>query len=498
MIQHVLVLGGGSAGLIAAVSLRIKVPGLRVTMLRSPAIGIIGVGEGTTPNFPAHLFDYLGIRKKHFFEMVRPTWKLGIRFLWGERGRFDYSFDQQCDSTTPGLGKPNGFYCHEDFDSASLPAALMRRDKVFRRREDGSPDIQGWHAFHMENELLVDALERVALEVGVEIVDGDMREARRSANGEVKSLLLDDGRVLEADFFVDASGFRSELIGKVLAEPFVDFSSSLFCDRALAAGWERPEGETILPYTTAEAMEAGWAWQIEHERHVNRGYVFSSREISDDQACAEFLRKNPLIRREPRLVKFRSGCHRGQWVENVVAIGNAGGFVEPLEATALMIVCGNVQMLIEMLIRSEGEPGPSMRDLFNRMTERSWLDIRDFLALHYKLNSVGSSPFWEKCREDTDVSRVQDLLDFYRENGPTGFCRYFIEGAQKNDFGLEGYLVMLVGNKVPYRNAGRVGQREMQVWQNKRAAWQAEASRGLGVNEALEYVHHPNWSWDSD
>lgn len=498
MIRHILVLGGGSAGLLAAVSLKIKLPALRITLLRSPSIGIIGVGEGTTPNFPAHLFDYLGIRKKSFFEKVRPTWKLGVRFLWGRRGRFDYSFGQQCDATTPGLARPNGYFCDEEFESASLPAALMRQDRVFRKRVDGLPDIQGWHAFHLENELLVTTLEEVAREVGVEIIEGEMREARRSANGDVSSLLLEDGRVMEGDFFIDASGFRSELMGRVLEEPFVDFGASLFCDRALAAGWERQEGETILPYTTAEAMDAGWAWQIEHERHVNRGYVFSSSEMSDDQACAEFLRKNPRIKREPRLVKFRSGYHRRQWVGNVVTIGNSGGFVEPLEATALMIVCGNVQMLIEMLTRSEGQPGPAMRDLFNRMTERSWLDIRDFLALHYKLNTAGQTSFWRKCREETDVSRIQDLLDFYRENGPTGFCRYFIDGAQKNDFGLEGYLVMLIGNKTPYRNAGKISLQEMQLWQHHRTAWRGEAARGMTVNEALEYVHHPNWVWDTD
>lgn len=498
MIRHILVLGGGSAGLLAAVSLKIKLPALRVTLLRSPSIGIIGVGEGTTPNFPAHLFDYLGIRKKSFFEKVRPTWKLGVRFLWGERGRFDYSFGQQCDATTPGLARPNGYFCDEEFESASLPAALMRQDRVFRKRADGLPDIQGWHAFHLENELLVTTLEEVAREVGVEIIEGEMREARRSANGDVSSLLLEDGRVIGGDFFIDASGFRSELIGRMLEEPFVDFGASLFCDRALAAGWERQEGETILPYTTAEAMDAGWAWQIEHERHVNRGYVFSSSEMSDDQACAEFLRKNPRIKREPRLVKFRSGYHRRQWVGNVVTIGNSGGFVEPLEATALMIVCGNVQMLIEMLTRSEGQPGPAMRDLFNRMTERSWLDIRDFLALHYKLNTAGQTSFWRKCREETDVSRIQDLLDFYWENGPTGFCRYFIDGAQKNDFGLEGYLVMLIGNKTPYRNAGKISLQEMQLWQHHRSAWRGEAARGMTVNEALGYVHHPNWVWDTD
>ena len=496
MIENLLVLGAGSAGLIAAISLRRKLPQLTVRVVRSPEIGVIGVGEGTTPNFPKHIFDYLGISRKRFHEMAEPTWKLGIRFLWGPRGRFDYTFDQQLDSHWSDLPMPNGYYCDEKFRGVSVPSALMFAGKAFPRQPDGCPDIQAWHAFHIENKKFVDVLEIVARENGVEFIDGKVTGSQRRADGGIAAVFLEDGRRLDADFFVDGSGFRSELLGKALEEPFVSFDRSLFCDRAVVGGWDRTD-EPILPYTTAETMDAGWAWQIEHEHHINRGYVYSSQAISDDEAAAEFLRKNPKAPKSPRVVKFRSGCYHRMWVENVVAIGNAGGFVEPLEATALMIVCGNVQALLEMLTRSHRNPTPTWRALYNDLAAQGWTDIRDFLALHYKLNTALDTPFWQHCRADTDVSNIAGLLEFYAENGPTGFCRYRLPRTE-NDFGLEGFLVMLVGNRAPYTAKHAPTPAELQLWERHRAEARATAHSALTVAETLAYIRHPGWTWHAD
>jgi tryptophan halogenase len=256
MIQNVLVLGSGSAGLIAALSIKRKIPRLQVRIVRSPDIGVIGVGEGTTPNFPRHLFDYLGISRRRFYELAEPTWKLGIRFLWGSRGSFDYTFAQQLDSHWSDLPRPNGFYCDDEFLNVDAPAALMREGKVFHRQPNGAPDIQPWHSFHIENEKFVAMLETIAREAGVELINGKVNGSERGPQG-IAAVHLEDGRKLEADFFVDASGFRSELLGKALEEPFESFGSTLFCDRAVVGGWARTD-EPILPYTTAEQMDAGW------------------------------------------------------------------------------------------------------------------------------------------------------------------------------------------------------------------------------------------------
>ena len=184
-------------------------------------------------------------------------------------------------------------------------------------------------------------------------------------------------------------------------------------------------------------------------------------------------------------------------MENVVALGNAGGFVEPLEATALMIVCGNVQMLLEMLTRSRLTPTPQWSNLFNDLTARGWHDIRDFLALHYKLNTALDTPFWKHCVNDTDVSGIGALLEFYEENGPTGFCRYRLPDT-RNDFGAEGHLVMLVGNRAPYRAKYKPTELERIIWERHRAEFNAVAQNALDVKDSLAFIRHPGWAWNAD
>ncbi len=356
-------------------------PQVQVRIVRSPEIGVIGVGEGTTPNLPALLFDYLGIDREKFYARAAPTWKLGIHFLWGARGSFDFTFVPQFDLQWRDLPQPSGFYCDEEVSDISLLGSLMQQGKAFVRRPDGRPDLQPYYAFHIENHRFVETLEVLACELGIEIIDGKVAHAERGPAG-IAAVVLDDQRRIEADLFIDASGFRSELLGKVMEEPFVSFDRTLFCDRAVIGGWERTT-EPILPYTTAEQMNAGWAWRIDHEHHVNRGYVYASGFVTDEEAAAEFRRRNPLTPEAPRVVQFRSGCRRRAWVENVVAIGNAGGFVEPLEATALMLVCAHTRDLAQCLLRSELAPTPAVRDVYNVNAFAGWEDIRNFLSLHY-------------------------------------------------------------------------------------------------------------------
>ncbi len=336
----------------------------------------------------------------------------------------------------------------------------------------------------------------MAREEGVEVTDGKVIGHERGPQG-IAAVHLEDGRRLEADLFVDASGFRSELLGKAMEEPFVSFSKSLFCDRAVIGGWERAPGEAILPYTTAETMDSGWAWRIDHEHLINRGYVYCSDAISDDAAAEEFHRKNPKIRDAPGIVKFRSGYYKRKWVENVVAFGNAGGFVEPLESTAIMILCSHVQTLVSFLQHSALEPTDTMRNLYNDLTAGTWEDIRDFLAIHYKFNGMLDTPFWQRARAETDVSGIAELLKFYEENGPTGFSRYRMPRTE-TDFGLEGFLVMLVGNQVPYKKRHKAADAELAAWHKHKQSFIEEARRGIRSEEALAYVKHPGWQWTGD
>ncbi|HUO09696.1 MAG TPA: tryptophan 7-halogenase [Phycisphaerae bacterium] len=496
MIENVLIVGAGSAGLLAAIALKRKIPALVVQVVRSQEIGVIGVGESTTRQLPRFLFEYLGISKKHFYSIANPTWKMGIHFIWGPRDCFEYSFDFALDAQWSDLPLPNGYYCAEDFSYVNLQGAFMAEGKAFARQPNGGgPGIPSWAAFHLYNPQFVASLEVVAKTLGVEFIDANLTGATRRGD-EIESVVLKDGRTLRADLFVDASGFRSELLGKALAEPFVSYDNSLFCDRAIVGSWERGD-DFIYPYTVAETMDAGWCWRIDHEHSVNRGYVYSSRFLSDEAAREEFMRKNPKATPWDRVVKFRSGRYRRGWVGNVVGLGNACGFVEPLEATALMAVCGQVQTLTDFLLHSQQSLAPTLVELYNRVFAETWDDIRDFLALHYRFNTRLNTPFWKCCNEEVDISGTTELLKFYRENGPTGLCRHALRNTPgtHNQFGIEGYLVMLVGNRVPYRERRPPTEKERQIWNRHRADNKALARQGMCVQEALACIKDPRWKW---
>jgi tryptophan halogenase len=492
-IESVLILGGGSAGFIAALSLKKKIPRLRVRVVRSPDIGIIGVGEGSTADLPNHFHGFLGLDPKKFYAEVRPTPKLGVHFLWGPRPKFDYTFTPQVSPILAGLPRSSGYYVWEELANVDVHAAMMAQGKAYTRQLNGCPDVQRTVAYHVENAALVSYLERESREAGVEVTEATVREVERRDAEHVAALALDSGEKVTADLFVDASGFRSELLGKALAEPFISYADTLFCDRAIAGGWERTD-EPLLPYTTAETMDAGWAWQIEHERHVNRGYVFSSAFLSDDEADAEFRRKNPRVQKT-RVVKFRTGRHVRSWIGNVFAIGNAHGFVEPLEATALLMICHAARFLAGGLLDSDCAPPASLRDSCNRILTALWDEIRDFLAIHYRFNTRLNTPFWQASRHGVALHGAERIVRFYQENGPSTFAALDVLNPAGSIFQLDGFYTLLLGQRVPHERVAPPPPAEQQKWSEHAARHQALARNALTAAEALQYFHNPGWQW---
>ena len=492
MIRHVVVLGGGSAGLLAALSLKARLPQLTVRVVHSREIGIIGVGEGSTGDLPNHLHGFLGIDPADFHTRARPTWKLGVHFEWGPRAAFDYTFTKTYVGTAPGLPRLLGYYAWEDCTALDLNSALMSEGKAFLRLENGAPLVQRNVAYHIENADFVAALEHYATARGIVFTEGKVRAVEPGPEG-VAALVLESGERVTADLFVDASGFRSELLGTALGENFESFDDALFCDRAIAAGWERTT-EPVLPYTRAETMDAGWCWQIEHERHINRGYVFSSAFLSDDAAEAEFRLKNPRVQKT-RVVKWRSGRHARTWVGNVVAIGNSAGFVEPLEATAIFVISNASRALAIALADSECDPQPTMREVFNCTVTRMWDEIRDFLAIHYRYNTRLDTPFWQHCRAATALHGAEPIVRYYEENGPsTAFAGYLLT-PETSIFHLEGFYALLLGQRVPHRCVRPPTAAEQQALATLRATHLGQARRGFGVAESLALIRSPRWQW---
>ena len=197
---------------------------------------------------------------------------------------------------------------------------------------------------------------------------------------------------------------------------------------------------------------------------------------------------------EPRVVKFRSGRYARNWVGNVVGIGNAVGFVEPLEATALQVICVEASTLADSLIVSLCAPTPTLIQLYNDYNARAWDDIRDFLAIHYKFNTRLDTPFWRACRNDTALHGAQFLVDFYKENGPS-----IVAGAQllhaSNSFGMDGYLALLVGQDVPHGKPYTPTPAEQKIWRDRCLTWAHEAQRALDVKQSLAAIRKPGMKW---
>lgn len=494
-VSSILVLGGGTAGFLSALALKKKLPQTTISVLQSSKLGIIGVGEGSLRQLPNFLHEYLGIDPKRFFAEVGPTWKLGIRFLWGERGDFNYTFAPQVDVSHPHpeLPRSMGYYCFEELENHCVASVMMRNDFVCLPDESGAPAVGENVGYHLDNRRFAAFLEKYALEQGIKLIDDLVTDVSTNENG-IAELHLESGNIWLADMYVDCSGFASVLLGKKLKEPFISYTDSLYCDRALIGGWDRTD-EPVHPYTTSETMDAGWSWQIEHLERINRGYVYSSDFISDDQAVDEFCKKNAKIT-DPGMVKFRSGRYRNAWVKNVVAIGNSAGFVEPLEATAIAAICSSAKALAESLVACDGFVNPSLRNQFNQYNASNWDTIADFLAVHYKFNNKIDTQFWRECQANVNLRGAQDIVDFYKENGPGQLWKLTLEDPNCR-FKLDGYYTLLLGQKVPHAYIDSPTARERAAWQKLQKATHQYAAKGYTVKQTLDIVSSSQWQWQS-
>jgi tryptophan halogenase len=495
-LNHVLILGGGSAGFLSALTFKAVLPGVKVTVLHSSGIPVIGVGESTTRALPAFLHGTLGLDRKEFYQAVRPIWKVGQRLDWGAKDRphFNYPFDSFLTKKRPELRMANMHYCLHDMENAGLCYSQMdqMRSPVFVDPL-GRVKINERFGYHIENKRFLDLLEKTAVERGIEIIDGQVEEVLQSENGEVSSLSLKDGSSVTADVYVDCSGFRSLLLKQTMGVKQVSFSDTLFVDSAAVGSWKRDT--PIIPYTKANTMEHGWCWNIEFTEHITRGYVFSSQFCSDDEAIGELREKNPKLGDDIRVIRFPSGRYEDFWVKNVIAIGNSSGFVEPLEATALQLIVEQLRFVTKALLDSEGDPTQSMRDYENFRYRARWDDVCDFLALHYKYNYQSDSPFWRHSREHASLGGAEEFVDYYINAGPSMLSLGMI--GDRSIFGFEGYMNMLLGQKVPTKRPPRLTDEDIAGWKRHQAEVNAWAGKALTAEKALELVHSPGFNWQA-
>jgi glycine/D-amino acid oxidase-like deaminating enzyme len=414
--ERIVIVGGGSAGWMTATVLATALKGqASVELVEAEEVGIVGVGEATLPSIRS-FNQSLGIDEVEFVRATQGSFKLGIRFCdWLERGH-DYFHTFGPLGTRTGSQALWGQYRRTAQDGPlgqhCTPTVMAMNGRF------ALPDQQSQfsYAYHFDAALYVAFLRRLAVQRGVRHTQGHIVAVARRADGGVASLQLADGRRLEGDLFIDCSGFHSLLLGKTLAEPFVDFSHWLPVDGAWACPCEK-SGEEILPYTFATALEGGWAWRIPLQSRTGHGHVFSSRFIDADRAREQLLERldgKPLA--EPRLLRFQTGHRQRLWVHNVVAIGLSSGFLEPLESTSIYLIQDGIARLMGALMA--GRPlNDNDRAAFNSGSIRRFERTRDFIIQHYCLTRRRDSELWRHVATMDLPETLAFKLEMWRSHG---------------------------------------------------------------------------------
>jgi tryptophan halogenase len=420
-IRSVLVVGGGSAGWMAAASLANALrKNVSIELVESEEIGTVGVGEATIPAIK-RFNGQLGLKEPAFLKATGGSYKLGIEFVnWGREGhRYFHSFgpvaadfdmipvDQyliklQLEGTAP------------SFDDLSMAWGLAKRGR-FGLRNRVPRRLAHEYAFHFDAGLYALHLREFAESIGVVRHEGRIVDVDKDGeSGHVRSVKLADGRQLEADLFIDCSGFSALLIDGAMKSRFEDWSRWLPCDRALAVPTERPPAG-MTPFTRSTAHEAGWQWRIPLQHRTGNGHVFVSALMNEDRA-AEILLDHvdtPTLA-EPRLLKFKAGM-RTPWVGNVVALGLAAGFLEPLESTSIHLVQSSLQRLLLHFPTRDFDP--LLSNEFNSRTLEEWEAVRDFIVLHYCATERTDSELWRQCAAMELPSSLQEKIDYFRATG---------------------------------------------------------------------------------
>ena len=404
MIANVLVLGAGSAGLLAALTLRRRFPRLPVRVVQSPDIGIIGVGEGSTPQLKA-FFDEIGVSEAEWMSRCNATYKAGIEFSgWSARPGFEryfHPFPTEVDGFTQG----RFFYAtrarRAGRDVPAHPDPFFVPTRIARKglAPTAPPNFPFFvsYGYHFDAHLIGAFLHEIGTARGIEHIDARIATVDLDEHGQVAALIAQDGRRFDADFFVDASGFRAAIIEGALKEPHRPFGENLFNDRAVVAPTKHGPGP-VHACTRSTAKSAGWIWHIPLTNRIGNGYVYSSRYIDQEDAAAELRQHLGLAEdTEVRYLQMKCGRIERSWVKNCLAVGLAQGFLEPLEATALHVVLATVGSFLEAYENDQ-------RDAFNERMARRYEGIRDYLVCHYRTARRSDTDYWRDATSNNELS----------------------------------------------------------------------------------------------
>jgi tryptophan halogenase len=422
-IRSIAIVGGGTAGWLAASILARALPGTgtAITVVESADIGTVGVGEATIPPITDTL-RFLSISEQDFIHHTQATYKLGIKFSdWKLPG---HSYWHPFGTFGAPVNRRPFYHCWQraraagmelNFNDFSLCASLGEAGKF--RFPDPSPEAAAAglrYALHFDATLVAKYLRSYAERLGAVRIERTVAGATRSADGALDELKFSDGSALRADLYLDCSGFRGVLIEQVLGTGYEDWSHMLPCDRAVAFPTAAKAGRPT--YTHSLARAAGWQWRIPLQHRIGNGYVYSSSHASEEQALEDLrgVVGEPELA-APRFLRFVTGRRKLYWNRNCIALGLASGFLEPLESTSIHLVTSALYRLLEHF--PDRRFDQTNIDSYNSELIAENEQIRDFIVMHYHLTQREDTELWRYCRAMAIPDSLRGRIDLYRRTG---------------------------------------------------------------------------------
>lgn len=452
-IRRIVIVGGGTAGWMTAAPLaqrlarRANAP-CEITLVESPEIGTIGVGEATLPTIRFYNAA-LGLDPDDFVRQTRASYKLGIEFKdWGQVGnRFFHGFGEFGPTLAGSFAQHSAhmFWLRMAREFNNMPAlenwsvsSIMARKNRFVPPHHHTPGVTDAYSYgyHFDAGLYANYLRDYALARGARRIEGMVVEVEQHPeSGFITAVKLRDGRRIEGDLFIDCSGFRGLLIEGALNAGYEDWSAQLPCNSALAVPCAG--AAELTPYTRSTAKEAGWIWRIPLQHRTGNGHVYSNAFTSDERAREVLLDSlDGAALDEPRQLRFVTGRRRKSWIKNCVAVGLSAGFVEPLESTSIHLIETAVGKLVELF--PDRDCRPELADEFNRFLAVRYESVRDFIILHYKLTQRDDSEFWRYCAAMPIPDSLRHQIELFRETGRVTIL-------DRDGFAEASFVAMLMG-----------------------------------------------------
>lgn len=422
-LKSYVIVGGGTAGWISAAVLShvLQNTGVTITLVESPDVPTVGVGEATIPSF-VDLLSFLNISKQEFIAKTNATFKLAIKFVdWYQENHHYWHPFGKIGSKIDG----KEFYQHwlkshfngEQFKFTNFsPAVMMAKEHRFYIPDPKKPNnlSSSAYALHFDAGLAAKFLAEYAQAKGVKCIKAHVDKVEQHPNGQIKTLQLNNGETLSSDFFIDCSGQRSLLLKQTLRVGFVDWQHYLPVNSAVVMQTEKMP--SLAPYTQSIAHKNGWRWCIPLQNRTGNGFVFS-KDFCDEQQAVDLLTSKVEGKAvtDPKIMRFTTGKSEKFWYKNCLAVGLSSGFLEPLESTGIHLIMRSILNFVQML--PDQNLSKVTQDEYNRLMNIEYDCIRDFIVLHYCTSQRTDSPFWQMWQNLAIPDSLQYKLDLFKSHG---------------------------------------------------------------------------------